>query len=235
MFSAPKGISPTFYSTPTIFITHDAARFMHKLVDKVSMEVGWFMVTNETDKGDFILSECVVPGQECNGATTELTAEGQSSLLMEIMAEDDVKGIQISDPGYRANHLNCWMHSHATMPTNPSGQDDKQMVDFCQNYGDDYPFWIRGIVNKSGDAHFSVYYRCSKSWKVVTGCPVELIWPEEDGDLDSQVSDIVKERVKRLSAGGSYTAGKYKYGKNGYQQPLGKGYTVKDRRRFVGV
>lgn len=199
MFAVKSDVKPTFYGTPTIYITESAARFMKKLVDKVSMEVGWLMVCHETDEGDFVLSECIVPGQQCHQTTTELLPEGLEEVIMELIEEDTAAGIATNSDEFRCNHLNAWFHSHDTMGVSPSGQDDQQMTDFCTRYDDAYNVWIRGIVNKAGDIHVTIYYKTSKVWKVVAGCPVEIAWDNEDDDsLSTLVDDTVRSRVKRL-------------------------------------
>ena len=194
MFAVNK-INPTFLGVPTIHLTESAARKMRRLVKQVNTEVGWLMVCNELDDGDFVLSDCVIPRQDVNGATTELTPQGLSEVGVALMNEDIAKGITPEMDAFRFNHLNAWFHSHATMGVSPSGQDDQQMVDFCQEYGDSHKVWIRGIVNKAGDIHLSVYYRCSKVWKVVTGCPVEIQW-DSTGAIDTEIDAIIADRVK---------------------------------------
>lgn len=232
MFSAPSDVKPVFYGTPTIYLTEQAARYMHALVAKVSMEVGWLMVCHETDDGDFVLSECLVPEQQCHATTTELVNGGLSALATEVLEEDSTKGIDINSPDFRYNHLNCWMHSHDNMAVSPSGQDDQQMVDFCQQYDDAYNTWVRGIVNKKGDAHFTVYFKVGKAWRAVKGCPCEILFNTGD-DIATVVESLVKARVKPFSSprfngytgGGGYQSGYYNAGQNGrhgYQYSRGK-------------
>lgn len=223
MFSPPSDVKPVFYGTPTIYITENAARYMRALVDKVSMEVGWLMVCHETDDGDFVLSECLVPEQQCHATTTELVNDGLSALAMEVMDADSAKGIATDSAEFRYNHLNCWMHSHDNMGVSPSGQDDQQMVDFCQQYDDAYSTWVRGIVNKAGDAHFTVYFKVGKAWRAVKGCPCEILFDAGD-DISEVVAGLVKDRVKpfvtqnfRSYGGGSggYRNGNYNAGQAG--------------------
>jgi len=230
VFSVKPDVKPLFHGTPTIYITESAARYMHKLVEKVAMEVGWLMVVNQMETGDFVLSECIVPAQDCHATTTELTPEGLAQAAIEVMEEDAKNGVtDPKDERFRVNRLNSWFHSHASMGVSPSGQDDQQMKDFCQQYGDDHSIWIRGIVNKKGDAHITVYYRCGNNWITVSGCPVEILWESAD-DLDKTVEDVVSSKVKKLSyksglPGGSYRG--YSYGGTRFTRQT-------DRRRSGG-
>lgn len=220
MFTVSSDIKPVFYGTPTVYITEKAARYMKRLVEKVSIEVGWLMVCHERDDGDFVLSECIVPKQQCHAATTELLPEGLEEAAIKVMEEDTQKGV--TDPGderFRVNHLNAWFHSHASMGVSPSGQDDQQMVDFCQKYGDDHNVWVRGIVNKKGDIHVTIYYRFGKTWKVIKGCPVDILWEVSD-DMAGEVDEVVSSHVKHMS----HSSGSGKRGRNNYISPYAGGY-----------
>ncbi len=197
MFTAKKGLSPEFRGVPTVYLTERAARQMHRLVHKVDTEVGWLMICHETDQGDFVLSECIVPAQHCLSTTTEFTPQGISEACLALYYEDTAKGIKDDAPEFRYTHLNAWFHSHVNMEASPSGQDDKQMVDFCENYGQGHSTWIRGIVNKRGDTHITVYYRCGKTWKSITGCPVEIKWGE-NAEIDTAIDKLIAERVRNM-------------------------------------
>ena len=204
MFHTASG-SATFYGTPTIYITEKAARYMRCLVDAVTTEVGWLMVTHQDEKGDFILSECIVPRQDCHAATTELTGDGLAELANEVMEADMANGItDPNDPKFRYNHLNAWFHSHGSMSVGPSGQDETQMADFCRQYGDAYDVWIRGIVNKSGDIHLTVYFKAGNCWKAIANCPCEIKYESTESMAD-EVRKVVQERVSRLHSG-TYTS-----------------------------
>ncbi len=187
----------TFYGIPTIIITQQCSIDMWHIVQMVDMEVGWLCVCNETEKGDFILSEVVLPTQECHSATTELTASGLMDVGMQLLNEDDARGIDPKSEEYRFNHLTCWMHSHHTMGVSPSGQDDKQMADFCRMGGERNAAYVRGIANKAGLIEFTVYYRCSKTWKVIKDVPWQ-VQHEPLAEVKDRWGSLIKERVGRL-------------------------------------
>lgn len=198
MFSPPKTLSPTFYDVPTVYVKETVARKMQRICNKVPTgEVGWLCVVHRNDDGDFVISDWGVPLQDCHSTTTELTPQGQASLLQQMAEEDIAAGIDPDSPDFRVKHMNCWCHSHGSMGVSPSGQDDTQIAKLCEG-GNFYDFWVRGIVNKAGDAHFSVYYRAGPVWITVVGCPVEVMWENCD-DLDKEVDELIKERVRHKS------------------------------------
>jgi hypothetical protein len=235
----PHAFAPKFFGIPTIKITQQALTDMWHLVQVVqTQEVGWLVVTHEQPDGSFILSEVVLPGQNCHAATTELTEEGLAEVCMKLMQEDQEKGIGPDDQRFRANHLNCWVHSHVQMAVQPSTQDDKQMEEFCQMYEDDHEVWIRGIMNQKGDAEFTVYYKCGKSgtWRPIKDCPWEVI-EEPDPDRRKLWEGLVSERIKKVVHQPAYTGGTYngrysgysgapRYGQRGYGQTQTKGRVI---------
>lgn len=81
------------------------------------------------------------------------------------------------------------------MGVSPSGQDDAQMEQFCKMYGGDQDAWIRGILNKKGDAEFTVYFQCGKSWKPIKDVPWEII-PDVEDERHKFWKGIVDQRVK---------------------------------------
>lgn len=188
---------PTFYGIPTVIILQSCAIDMWHIVQMVDMEVGWLCVCNETQSGDFILSQVVLPSQECHTATTELTASGLIDAGMQLLREDDAAGIEPSSEDYRFNHLTCWMHSHHKMGVSPSDQDDKQMADFCRMGGDRNSTYVRGIANQDGKIEFTVYYKCSKCWKVVKDVPWRVQY-EQLKDVEERWAEAVKQRVKHI-------------------------------------
>lgn len=208
----PHQFQPTLHGVPKIKITQECAEDMWHLVQVVPTEVGWFCVCHESDDGDITLSEVLLPGQTCTSVETEFSIEGMEQLANEILDADQAAGIDPEDEKFRYNHLNCWNHSHGTMGVGPSGQDDKQMVEFCKHWGDVYPFYLRGIFNQKGDIQFTIYYKVSKAWRKICDVPWEVCGTTNPTRREYW-KDLVKQRVNtpkpRAVSASSYGAGAY--------------------------
>ena len=158
-----------------IVLTKEAHEVMKVIIDENSAEVGWLGIVDRV--GDnFIISEIILPAQEVNGATCELTAEGIFEATMEIMDQPD--GVE------KVNKIRFWGHSHVRMSTNPSAQDEKQFNELIENCDD---FFIRGIGNKNGSLKFTLYL-------IDSGIEIDdITW-----ELESQVDEGLIARIKRL-------------------------------------
>jgi hypothetical protein len=146
----PHNFNPTvsYNDIPRIFITPQAYKDMCALIDMVDTEVGW-EGTVERIENSFLIKEIFLMEQMAHATTTIISTEGQSNLGMEIFDTKPVdEAIEI------LNQLRFWGHSHVNMPTNPSGQDDRQMDLFRT---DGVNFFIRGIGNKHGRLEFTLY------------------------------------------------------------------------------
>lgn len=130
---------------PSVVIKPEAAQKMRVYIEEMTDEIGWLGTTSRSGNTIFI-EDCYLFRQEVHGTTTEITAEGLEEFGNEILQRPD--GIDIW------NSLKLWGHSHVTMPTSPSGQDDKQMEEFSTN-GHDY--FVRLIANKAGSIRIDVY------------------------------------------------------------------------------
>ena len=191
---------PKFKGTPLIYIAHEAYMDMWYLVQEVGTEVGWLCVVNQQTDGSFLISEVVLPKQQCHAATTELNEEGLALIYDELMNEDAAKGISPVSEEFRAAHLNCWIHSHVDMSVNPSTQDDQQMADFCTKYGEDYDWWIRGIMNKKREARFTLYFKAMGQWCLLDDVPWQHLIPQVNDGRRGAIKELVKERVSYIGA-----------------------------------
>lgn len=127
---------------PTVLFTPEAIAAMHHIVSKCGEEVGWFG-TVEHEGNVYRIDNIMVPGQEVNTGTCELTNDGLTKLCEEIM-----------DAGEDPTKIKFWGHSHHNMGVGPSGQDDNQIKDLLDASDD---FFIRAICNKKGFMSVSLY------------------------------------------------------------------------------
>lgn len=201
--------------SPQVRITHEAMMDMWYLVQEVQTEVGWLCVIRPQENGDLLISEVVLPKQQCHAATTELNEEGLSLIYEELMKEDLERGVDPSGPSFRASHLNCWIHSHANMEVTPSTQDDQQMADFCLKYGDDYDWWLRGIVNKKKQARFTLYFKALGRWMVMDDVPWRYVPTTRPTPRQIQIKTMVEERVSYIGASTGYSPPTYPAGSPG--------------------
>lgn len=172
---------------PRILMTRDVFMRTECLVDIVESEVGWLGTVVELENNTYLIDEIYIPCQEVSGASTTITEDGLAGILEEITSNPK------SDPE-SIDRLRFWGHSHARMPTSPSGQDEKQMDVFR---GNGCPWFIRGIFNKVGRAEFALY-RFDLGIKF-EDVPWE-IYDYIDGDIREELALIVEERVTKKHA-----------------------------------
>ena len=130
---------------PKISINLNAMNKMKEYVRQSDLEIGW-LGTSRRVGNVFYIDDVFLFRQEVHATTTEITTEGLNEFAMDLLYEEN--GVEIW------NNMKVWGHSHVTMPTTPSGQDDKQIEVFAENAED---FFIRIIANKSGDFRIDLY------------------------------------------------------------------------------
>jgi hypothetical protein len=181
---------------PSIKITEKALIDLSVLVSLVETEVGWYGMVQWTPENDLLITEILVPTQQCHGATTEISGAGLAELCEEMMAKEAEEGITLDKS--RVHSIRYWGHSHVNMGVTASGQDDKQMLE----YGDaGVDMMIRGIHNKRGDTQFDVYYyRNGKVFMHFKDVPWEVV---EESDRFKEVvtsmQEVVKARVSTIT------------------------------------
>lgn len=170
---------------PRVFFTREAYGDMFTLVDLVEGEIGWIGSVKRLagDYYDFLVEEIFLPAQTAHHATCELTEEGLAKWASEIMRErPDGLGL--------ANSIRFWGHSHHTMGTSPSGQDETELMQRAKDCGD---FFIRAILNKQGRLEVTVYlYEDSI---LVRDAEWALYEPQNASRRDRWVTEI-QEKVK---------------------------------------
>lgn len=130
---------------PSVYITAVAHGKMYALVQECPIEISWLSSVTRDEDGDFVIHDVYVPLQTCSGTTTNISQEGESEMLMELVDAGRPQEI---------NRLKCWGHSHVNMGVNPSGVDENQTQDFLDRFDDHF---IRVIGNKRGELMCHVY------------------------------------------------------------------------------
>jgi len=197
----------TFFNnwhTPVVIITPEAYVKMIHYVDIANAEVGW-MGTVEEMNGNYLISDVFLFEQEVSAAETTITEDGLAKFAEEMLAKEE--GMEIM------NKLKFWGHSHVTMGTGPSAQDDNQM-DLFSDSG--YKFFIRGIFNKLGDINFKIYnYEGNFAIEDVKW----VLRYEENEELRDQIQAEFDEKVteRTYAVGVPLGAGRtrYNYGVHG--------------------
>ena len=122
----------SYKDKPVIFMTEEVSEDIAAIVKLVNDEVGWYCCVRKIPNTEnYMLYNTLVPAQEVNGATCELTAKGQSDMMIKMMNDGQDELL---------NDMKFWGHSHVNMGVSPSGQDDTQIRELCNNSDD---FFIR--------------------------------------------------------------------------------------------
>lgn len=152
---------------PRITVSRLAYAQMNLYVEIAKEEVGWMGTVKRLENGDFLIEKCFLFSQKVHATETEISNEGFSELSMELL-DGVVEDTDEAD--WDVNKLRFWGHSHVYMGTSPSMTDEQTMLNdygtgrssntgqsrFCfEDSG--YPWVIRGIFNKPGEALFSVF------------------------------------------------------------------------------
>lgn len=164
--------------TPKLLFTQIALEKMWAYIDLCDDEIGWLGEIKHLSKSEFLCSDVFLLGQDVHGATTEIQPEDLTAF-----AES------VEDPTL-LERLMLWGHSHVTMGTSASGQDDKQMELFINN---DLPYFFRLIANKHGD--MSVTFIDVKKGIKAFNIPCEM-YLEKTVNIED-IKKEIKEKVRK--------------------------------------
>lgn len=130
---------------PDIQFTVKALKWIKALTEEHSGEVGCLGIVREAD-GAFIIDEIFYP-KHClvTSTTCEIAPEGEVEIAQYLIDKDRVDDVA---------KVRFWGHSHHTMGTTPSGQDDEQALQKMNNNG---AYFIRAIFNKNGEMSVSFF------------------------------------------------------------------------------
>lgn len=165
---------------PTIHYTPKVAAQIEYIVDKCAQEVGWFhLVKYDKRTNTYLLYDTIIPEQTVSSVETDISGAAWGKCANQLINEEkDV------------SHMYAWFHSHVNMAVHPSGQDEAQVEEFLEQS----PIIIRGIVNKRGESKVDIYYRDKG---VAYTCLTEKVaYPEYTEWVDG-IDDILKTNVKR--------------------------------------
>jgi len=131
---------------PKIFFSQKALKWIKALVDAHDIEVGFIGVVDKEKDGSYTIRDIFYPKHsEANGATCEISPEGEG-LIMEYLIEKN----RVND----ILNMTLWGHSHVNMGTAPSGQDETQAI---ERMGQTKSILIRIICNKSDEISVSFF------------------------------------------------------------------------------
>jgi hypothetical protein len=151
MKNSPRGLKTSILKerdVPVVIISKKADVWIKVMVDEHEAEVGFLGIVDEIQhngKPAYYVREIFYPKhQRMDAGTCEISAEGETEIANFIMdrCESDVEKIRF------------WGHSHHTMGTSPSGQDEKQAIERMEGT---QKYLIRAICNKSGEMSISFF------------------------------------------------------------------------------
>ena len=168
---------------PTIRISPLAYHKMYYLVKNNDKEVGWLGYVDQVSNNIFLITDIIIHEQEVDSATTEIKPEAIAKLTEEMLAQPG--GVD------KINKLRMWGHSHHSMGVGPSGQDEKQFIEFAKN---DVDYFIRGILNNKGEMALAIAF--FKQNIVINNLPWELDVPCGFAGLEASIVEEVMAKVK---------------------------------------
>ena len=102
---------------PKVIFSITALKWIHALIEAHSGEVGFYAIVDEPEENTYYIRDVFYPKHsEANGATCEISAEGETDVmewLIENGRENDI------------TKMKFWGHLHSGF-TSPSGQDETQ-------------------------------------------------------------------------------------------------------------
>lgn len=193
------------HGRPTVYSTVEAYMDMLYITLATKDEVGWFCEVEQVSPLEFLITDVFLPTQETNGGTTEI----QSGDLADFAVQ------HLEERGEEAyNRLRGWGHSHPGGYLSPSSQD-QEMVDSLAA-GVDGPF-VAVRMTQSGSAETDVAWPSGVTWE-----RLNLILGVPNKERQDMWTQLVKERVHRLSSKTVYAGSYGGYRDTGRQLPAQK-------------
>lgn len=202
----------TIKKVPSVYFTLESLSKMRKYTDVCPNEIGWFGVVQKETKETqdlYLVQDVYLFDQRVHATTTEITPDGIAKFCDKVLStKESEEALAI------INNLRLWGHSHVNMDTSPSGQDDKQMLEFAENNCD---YFIRVITNKRGKLRVDVFDNVSNlkfldiKWEIAYA-----LSEEEENAIDAEYKEMVKVIGHTINYGGN---NKHKnFRQNPYQQ-----------------
>jgi len=183
-------------TAPNVSFTPTALKWIKAMVECHSGEIGFLGIVREI--GDaYVITEIFYP-KHCaaSSSTCEISPEGEIEIAQQLIdsgRSDDIARVRV------------WGHSHHTMGTSPSGQDDSQALEKMNKCG---AYFIRAICNKSGEMSvaFLDYQRQIKfeniKWTVEFDCEdilnkvsIAINSNQSSKDKIKAIQDVVGQNV----------------------------------------
>lgn len=134
---------------PCVQVNAKAHGKIRALIAACPLEVTWLSSVAIQENGDVTVTDVFVPEQECNSCFTEITRDGESALLNELMAERNFEAVK---------SLMCWGHSHVMGAVYASGVDEQCTMDFLKSMREmGKTHFVRLVANKWDDLFASLY------------------------------------------------------------------------------
>ena len=176
-----------------VILTSKAWMKTKLLVDKFSSEVGWYYVADRGENAnEFILIDVYVFPQEVTGSTVRMD-----------IGETQKWSFEIPDDIYM--RFRGHGHSHNSMGTTPSKQDEDTRVATIATQPDD-GFYVFAIWNKKYEVNLTVLDLASNIQYESKDCELEV--QDDDGYL--KLADDAEKYVKKTTYASSWS------GKSGY-------------------
>lgn len=181
-------VKTDFIDGVRVFIKPIAYSKMWHYVDICDEEVSWLGIV-ENIGCIYIISDVYLVEQNVSSAESSIDEEAFCKLMKQLILEGD-------EGGKKSNNIRFLGHSHHTMSTNPSHQDDLQMKEYAKNNMD---FFVRGIFNKKGRIKFCIFlFKDGEILLELEDVPWS-IYPFVDKDLRSSIESEIKEKVKPIA------------------------------------
>ena len=161
---------------PKVIFSTTSLRWIKAMVEVHQLEIGWYAIVDERPDYAFFVRDVFYPKHsEANGATCEISPEGETEVMTWLM-----------DHGRDADipKMRLWGHSHHNMGTGPSGQDEVQAL---ERMNSTKSFLIRIICNKEGEISCSFFdYERNLRFD-------HIKWEVEDDDDESHYNSQIDE------------------------------------------
>lgn len=130
---------------PNIMFTPTALKWVRAMIQEHDGEVGFLGLVEEVE-GAFVITEIFYPKHDLvTAGTCEISADGEVEIAQRLIDENRPEDIA---------RVRFWGHSHHTMGTTPSGQDDTQALEKMVQNG---AYFIRAIGNKNHELSVSFF------------------------------------------------------------------------------
>jgi len=130
---------------PSIEFTPTALKWILAMVNCHHEEIGFLGIVNEIDNA-YVITEIFYP-KHClvSSSTCEISPEGEIEIAQQLINENRAQDI---------SKVRFWGHSHHTMSTMPSNQDNVQAIEKMNKCGS---YFIRAIANKENEMSVSFF------------------------------------------------------------------------------